>query len=389
MWAASDGGRTEAGFGILSKTGKLKLWIGGAGLCLLGAAAAQAQEAGGNAIGPAQLRDFSLTPKQTIVRQPPPEERPAPRVAPPSPARQAPAPGAAQAQRPSQPAPQPQREPAAQAPADQAPPPPAAATPGPLPLPSTELAPPTPLPAPAESAPVAAPTDSDSPGYWLYGLPAAALALLGLTMFYRRRQRRRELAYAAAVEPVAAPAPVPAPPPVPRPDPVPRPWLELELKTIRASFSAVEALVEFELSISNTGGSPARNLKIDVKMFNAGREQDQEIGAFFRTAGRESTKLNLPGIHHGATGVIQGEVAMPLEEMKAMKLDGRMLFVPVVAVNALYEWGEGRSGQSSKSYVVGRELETPSEKMGAFRVDQGPRIWRTVGQRPHKLARRV
>jgi hypothetical protein len=27
--------------------------------------------------------------------------------------------------------------------------------------------------------------------------------------------------------------------------------------------------------------------------------------------------------------------------------------------------------------------------MAAFRVDQGPRIWRTVGQRPHKLAKKV
>ncbi|MGE0179854.1 MAG: hypothetical protein AB7O91_08555, partial [Sphingomonas sp.] len=110
---------------------------------------------------------------------------------------------------------------------------------------------------------------------------------------------------------------------------------------------------------------------------------------FFRTAGRDQTRLNIPGIAAGQDGVIRGEVGMPLEEMKAVKLDGRMLFIPVVAVNILYEWGEGRSGQSAKSYVVGRELEEPSDKMGAFRVDQGPRIWRTVGQRQHKLARRV
>ena len=79
---------------------------------------------------------------------------------------------------------------------------------------------------------------------------------------------------------------------------------------------------------------------------------------------------------------------MPLAEMRAMKLSDRTLFIPVVAVNALYDWGEERTGQTAKSYVVGRELQEPSEKMGAFRVDLGPRIWRTVGQRPHKLARR-
>ena len=78
-----------------------------------------------------------------------------------------------------------------------------------------------------------------------------------------------------------------------------------------------------------------------------------------------------------------GSVRMAREDMRATRLDERLLYIPVVAVNALYDWGEGRTGQTSKSYVVGRELEEPSNKMGAFRVDQGPRIWRTVGQRPH------
>jgi hypothetical protein len=128
-------------------------------------------------------------------------------------------------------------------------------------------------------------------------------------------------------------------------------------------------------------------------MFNAGEQQDKEISGFFRTAGRESTKCNLPGIRAGQTGAIKGEVAMSREDMRAVVLDNRYLFIPVIAVNALYDYGDGQTGQTSKSYVVGRELDQPegekSEKMGAFRVDQGPRIWRSVGQRQHKLARRV
>ena len=170
---------------------------------------------------------------------------------------------------------------------------------------------------------------------------------------------------------------------------MPRPWLELSLKAERASFTSTEAEVLFELEIANKGGSAARNLRIDVKMFNGGVEQDKEIGAFFRTAGRETTKLTLPEVEAGVTGVIQGRVSMAREEIRAMRLDERLLFIPVVAVNALYDWGEGRTGQTSRSYVIGRELQESSEKMGAFRVDQGPRIWRTVGQRPHKLAKRV
>jgi MYXO-CTERM domain-containing protein len=218
--------------------------------------------------------------------------------------------------------------------------------------------------------------------YWYYALPAAALALLGLAVVRRRRRN-------GTSEPVVETAPVAAAPPTPRPDPIPRPWLELSLKAERASFTATEAVVQFELEISNTGGSAARNLRIDVKMFNAGVEQDREIGAFFKTAGRESTKLSLPIVEAGVTGVIKGQVKMAVDEMRAVRLDERLLFIPVIAVNALYDRGADRTGQTSRSYVVGRELQDASEKMGAFRVDQGPRVWRTVGQRAHKLAKRV
>lgn len=372
------------------------LMIGVAGACLLGAAGAAAQDTTGNTIGNPQLRDFQLTPKQTVVPARPDPQRP-PVVAPQRPPVVAPPPPVTTGQPAAQPpratpetrqAPPPaegRRTPTTSAPeaAPQAAPPAAGEA-------QPQTAPP---PAPIAEAPPVEELVAETPaaeenegiGPWLYGLPLALLVLLGGFVLLRRR---RQVEYG---EPVREPQLVAAPPApaTPRPDPIPRPWLELELKTLRASFTEIEAVVQFELSIANVGGSPARNLRIDVKMINAGREQDNEISGFFRTAGRETTRLSLPGIAAGQDGVIKGEVGMPIDEMKALKLDGRMLFVPVIAVNALYDFGEGRSGQSSKSYVVGRELETSSEKMGAFRVDQGPRIWRTVGQRQHSLAKRV
>ena len=43
-------------------------------------------------------------------------------------------------------------------------------------------------------------------------------------------------------------------------------------------------------------------------------------------------------------------------------------------------------GRTSRSWLVGREAETPPAKMGPFRLDLGPRIYRSVGQRQHELA---
>jgi MYXO-CTERM domain-containing protein len=357
--------------------GNRSLLIGAMVLCA--AVGARAQESN-TVIGPPQLKDFRLEGR---------------RQAPPAPPAQPPAQTPPAASEPSAEAP-PRQAPARVAATPRRTPPPAPAMPrsgpaDPIPMPPADAAPadaapaaPTSAQAPPETAP-AAPTPAaggEGTSYWYYALPAAMLALLGLVVVRRRRR--------TGAEPVAVPAPAAAAPPAkPRPDPIPRPWLELSLKAERASFTAAEAELQFELEIANKGKSDARNLRIDVKMFNGGAEQDKEIGAFFKTAGREATKLSLPVAEAGVTGVIHGRVTLALEDMRAMRLDERLLFIPVVAVNALYDWGEGRTGQTSKSYVIGRELQAPSEKMGAFRVDQGPRVWRTVGQRPHKLAKRV
>jgi hypothetical protein len=328
-----------------------------------------------------QLRDFSLQPRQRIVTQPVPVQTQPPTVSAPPPTTTQPEP----AQR--RPAPTTAQRPAAR-PAAPAPAPTTQAGPAPAMIPNNVPAQAAPAPEQPKAEPKAAPVPVNEIGGgfpWYYALPLALLALLGF-VWLRQRRRARAIHEATAVgEEERARKAVETV----RPEPQPRPWLELDLKAERLSSTNAESLVQFELEITNSGQAPARNLRIDVKMFNAGDQQDQEIGAFFKTAGRESTKCSLPGIHAGQTGAIRGEVAMAREEMRAVILDNRYLFIPVIAVNALYDYGDGQTGQTSKSYVVGRELETPSEKMGAFRVDQGPRIWRSVGQRQHRLARRV
>jgi hypothetical protein len=70
--------------------------------------------------------------------------------------------------------------------------------------------------------------------------------------------------------------------------------------------------------------------------------------------------------------------------VRAIEVQGRAIFVPMIAINVAYDW-EGGTGRSSKSWLIGREAETPSAKMGPFRLDLGPRIYRQVGRREGKL----
>ena len=382
-----------------------RVWTGlPAALAAASLVASAAAAQNGNLIDNPQLRDFRLRPTPRpdglpqsqppiVITPAPPVSQPQATPAPtPAPSAQTPSQNQAAAQareaartRPTPTAPAGRPAAPNAAPVSAAPPPPAQSQPAP-----STAEPVAPLePVPVAPAPPTAPSPPPAAGgfSWLYLLPVAALALLGFVLLRRRRAGEEADVYATE----AVQAPVVAAPPVPPPPPAERPWIALTLQVSRASATLDETVVSFELEIANTGKVPARNLRVDVKMFNAGQEQDSEIGAFFRSAGRQSTKLSLPGIAAENSGVIRGDVTMKRDDMRAIVLEEKYLFIPMIAVNVLYDWDEDGSGQTSKCWVVGRELQQdpPAAKMGAFRVDQGPRIWRTVGQRPHSLERRV
>jgi hypothetical protein len=357
-------------------------------------APARAQEQT-NTLGPPQLKDFRLPGQRQAA---PREQQVAPAPAPPAPA---PAPATARTPAPPQQAPAPAPRPieTRPRPADEAPRAAAPEREGPAQVPSqpqevfqlpeaqpAETAPPPPPAAatPPQSAPAAAPVAEEGTPFYYYALPAVALLGLGGFLFTRRRRRSAQVS-----EAMAAAALIDNPPPPPRPEPVQRPWLELEIKAERAAATGDEATVDFEMIIRNTGKSSARNIRMNGRMFNAGREQDKEIGAFFKNKGEGRRTHVIPELPAGEWGHVQGSVSMPREEMKALQVNNQLLFIPVIGVNLVYDWGEGRTGQTSKSYVIGRDLGQDNEKMGAFRLDLGPRVYRTVGQRQHSLAKRV
>ncbi len=397
------------------------------------AAAIQAQPET-NTVGPAEIRDFSLPgtrptrpePEPTIAPVNPPVAQPQPEApaATPTPA-PAPPSAAAPAQRPAG-RPAVTRAPAAPAPVAPAPrdtapvPAPAATLPQPQDLegilpPAGEPVAPLPqatAPLPQDEPPAAAlPAPEPADGFpWLYLLLAATLAGLGFVGLRRFRTAAaggvtEELPIVAAPpappQPRAAPEPRPAPAHAPDAAPaaeaaapsggigiVMRPWLELEFRPDRATATADGAGVQYEVVIRNTGNAPARNVRLAAQMFNAGPQLDQEIAAFF-SRGVDGSGAAPLTILPRTEVKIQSVVTMPRAEMREIKVQGRSLFIPTVAFNLIYNWGRDKAGQTCSSHIVGREPETPSDKMAPFRLDLGPRTYRSVGQRPSALARAV
>jgi hypothetical protein len=168
-----------------------------------------------------------------------------------------------------------------------------------------------------------------------------------------------------------------------------RPQLELEFKADRAAATLTDASVQYELTIRNVGNAVAHNVRILPNMFNAGWEQEKEISDFFALPVKGDEPVAFSSFAPGADANLKGSIRLPREELREITVEGRRLFIPIVAFNVYYEWGDGRSGQTSMSYLVGREAPTPQDKMGAFRLDLGPRLYRSVGQRQASLAKVV
>lgn len=390
-----------------------------AAIALAVPAAGWAQET--NSIGDPRLRDFSLPGTQSPAPAPEAEPEPAPAPAARTPA-PTPTPAPAPAPRTATPA----------APRAASPAPARAATP-----PPAEREPATAAPAPAEKAPAAVPAPAQPPmalpaappvdetpepasepsseppaqpdggflaSWWPY-LLLLGLALAGFAAFRLMRRREAEepevapkgvsiadLVGAApaeeAPEPEPAAAPLAAPvPPAPAPAPArpeARPLLELHFEPDRAIATDSHAEINYALTIRNVGEATARNIFIEAQMFNADARQDEEIGAFFADPSPERSaaapRLLAPGDHL----VFRGTVRMPRESAREIMVRDRRLFIPSVAFTVLYAWGLERTGQTSMSYIVGRETQPPADKMAPFRLDLGPRLYRHVGQRRNR-----
>jgi hypothetical protein len=383
-----------------------------ASLCLLAAGTpARAQQAENTTapppsevVGPPQLKDFTLngtvtrTPESAPPQQPAPQQRqPATTATSQGPARnQALAPSSATSPKPSstaeaRTAPQPADVdilPSAE---------PDAA--GESLLPTEEIPPPL-----ARQSPASEPSGTIAFWPWIAAALALAATLGWFLLWQRPRQRQATAGRTDHYDSLVAAEPAPAsevPPPVPaqpkpaeaqappaKPQPPSgvvstrlRPWLELEVQLGRAIVDDKKAAVEFHLTVFNSGSIAARNVRIEASLFNAGPHQDAQIQGFFDAPLGEGDPIE--AITPMQRISIDSAVILPREQVQPIEWEGRLLFVPLIAFNALYAWPGGGPGQTSASYLVGKQ--TDAEKLAPFRLDLGPRLFRNLAVREHEL----
>jgi hypothetical protein len=182
------------------------------------------------------------------------------------------------------------------------------------------------------------------------------------------------LKLAPAVKPAAEP-------PAPSPGIVSarlRPWLDIEFAPLSASFTDKQAVIQFDVTLFNSGSAPARDILLEARLFNAGDDQDEVIAKFFANAAAEGDRLELiPPLQRMA---FRTSATVPREQMRIFEAGERKVWVPLIGFNASYRWSSGE-GQTSASYLLGRN--TNGEKMAPFRVDLGVRTFNGLGAHEH------
>ena len=421
--------RVLSHLGLLSKA----MTLGIAGMIVASPGLAQSNNSASSPpasdIGPGELSNFSLN--GTVTR--PAEQQPAPTVRP----TPSPVPGPTE-DRPA--APTTTNRPAAAAPATQP-----AAQPGsdllrrPPTLPDASAA--NAVTAAPPILQVGAPEPSpalETEGISLLPWIVALLAVAGMAFMFFGRQRRAQPAGHSSIDlgrrempdpaprpdPIPRAAPVPAaaadggarkplptnlmPPPAsapaaaprvvpptvsdppirPRPEPIVpggivstglRPWIDIELSPDRALLDAQGTAIAFELTLFNAGSAAARDVVIEARLLNAGASQDVELSAFFAAI---SASDPIPQIAPYARIPLRSAVRLNRDAIREYEIEGRKLFVPLIAVNVRYRWSSGE-GQSAAGFLVGQSGEG-KDKLAPLRIDKGDRSWNGLGVRRYE-----
>lgn len=231
----------------------------------------------------------------------------------------------------------------------------------------------TPRTSAAESGPEHA---SGNWGLWMFAV--LLFALLGGVLLWRKRQ-------SASARPVDQPvAPQPSAGTASQPGTVtriaeplvPTPAITIGFQPRSANATLINAVVNFELTLSNPGSEDLSDIRITGAMAQA-RDHDgtQSVPTEFAPLGE------VQHLGAGETEKVITEFRIPLNSIDPIIFQSQALFVPMVQLAIQFTDGGGTRHVQTASFLVGREHQPPRPRMAPFRLDLGPRSFTPLGYR--------
>ena len=157
-----------------------------------------------------------------------------------------------------------------------------------------------------------------------------------------------------------------------------RPWLEFLMRPMRAGTNRDNAIVQFELTVGNTGDAPARDVRISTWVVAAGEGTDYERSLIDPPA---DTAVQQVAIDAGEGATVEAKIGV------AKDLDDESI-LPVVVADARYTLPDGSEGRTHASFAVGVPAAESGE-LEPFLTDRSSGLRENVEARLHGEPERV
>ena len=244
---------------------------------------------------------------------------------------------------------------------------------------------------PAETTAVPAATSQNIPGgiAWWWLIPAVLVGAGVGGLLLRRRAAPQDMPDEAPVPSAAKVTPVPdSLRPLPTAAPAPElaeaataalfdlTLVDIALEPIRLSVSLVNASLQYRLRLDNRSSASVGPIALAVDMISAhaSLSEDSQLA---RDGTMIELRHELPALAPGENIEAMGELRLPLAAVTPIRSGNAMLLVPLVRVRIAAGHVE-----LSRAMVVGEPPLQPGGPLRPFRLDQGPRVFTTVIQRP-------
>jgi hypothetical protein len=229
-------------------------------------------------------------------------------------------------------------------------------------LPPTEAA--------AESVPEKATND-----WMLLAFAALLFALLGAFFLWRASRAKPQQAIVTEPDRASASSTGDAA----KPNESLRPALAITIGFLpqSANITLFNAVLGFELTLSNHGGEDLSDIRVSGTMAQA-----DDHGTRDSIATGLSLLQAIPNLTTGETGKIVAEFRVPLASIHPILFGSQALFVPLVQISIEFTDASGFQHFQTIAFLVGQEHQPPRPKMAPFRLDLGPRSFAPLGHRP-------
>jgi hypothetical protein len=208
----------------------------------------------------------------------------------------------------------------------------------------------------------------------LFSFAALLIVLLGVLFFWRVRKAPPKQAMSTASDRAKsgltgkiAKLSVP---------PRPAPAITIDFQPRSANATLFNAVLGFELTLSNDGSEDLVDVRISGSMVQAEGHGPREP-----MPDALSPLHELETLRTGGAETISSEFRVPLASIRPIQFGSQALFVPLVQISIEFTDGSGFQHIQIAVFLIGQEHQPPRPKMAPFRLDMGPRSFNPLGYR--------